>query len=163
MDVEDPSSQLAEPLAATGNSTAVDGNVDLMNSDKAESICHREGCEALARAISSTLGALISEFDSTAGGASRSQDDLYSTIDRLTGELDKLLEDAPSSFILQNAAKITSVRRRVSALNLVLKSIQRRLDNIDRMLFTNLPEGAGMNFKRKWRENGSIESKNQKR
>ncbi|KAI0499015.1 hypothetical protein KFK09_019915 [Dendrobium nobile] len=140
MDSEDPSPQMASPIVATGNATVVDSNAGPMNYDEAEPICHREACEALSRAISSTLGAVMREFDSRADGASRSQDELCLTIDRLTGELDKLLEDAPLSFIMQNAAKITSVRRRVSALNLVLKSIQRRLDNIDRMLSTSLPE-----------------------
>lgn len=86
MDGEDPASQLAAgPLAKTGNATTVDGNADQMNYDKAESLSHSEGCEALARAISSTLCAVMSEFDSRAKGASRSQVDLCSTIDRLTG------------------------------------------------------------------------------
>lgn len=49
-------------------------------------------------------------------------------------ELDKLLEDAPLPFIMQHAAKISVVRKRVSSLNSVMKSVQRRLDNIDRML-----------------------------
>lgn len=56
-------------------------------------------------------------------------------------ELDQLLEDAPSPFIMQHAARITSVRKRVSSLNAVLRSIQRRVDNIDRMLFVGLPHG----------------------
>ncbi|XP_038985698.1 uncharacterized protein LOC103695503 isoform X2 [Phoenix dactylifera] len=54
-------------------------------------------------------------------------------------ELDKLLEDAPLPFIMQHATKISSIRKRVSALNLLLKSIQRRIDNIDRMLSTGIP------------------------
>ena len=56
-------------------------------------------------------------------------------------ELDKLLEDAPLPFIMQHAAKISAMRRRVSALNLILKSIQRRIDNMDRMLFAGVPTG----------------------
>lgn len=57
-------------------------------------------------------------------------------------ELDKLLEDAPLPFIMQHATKISSIRKRVSALNLLLKSIQRRIDNIDRMLSTGVPNGS---------------------
>ncbi|KAL6572353.1 hypothetical protein OROMI_013311 [Orobanche minor] len=49
-------------------------------------------------------------------------------------ELDKLLEDAPSPFIMQHAARISGIRKRVSALKTVLKSIQRQIDNMDRML-----------------------------
>ncbi|XP_020271349.1 uncharacterized protein LOC109846499 isoform X2 [Asparagus officinalis] len=92
------------------------------------------GCDALAKAISSTLGSVIKEFDSRAEGAIQSQDELSRSIDRLTGELDKLLEDAPLPFIMQHAKKISSIRRRVSSLNLILKSIQKRIDNIDRIL-----------------------------
>lgn len=49
-------------------------------------------------------------------------------------ELDQLLDDAPLPFIMQHAAKIAGVRKRVSSLNTLLKSIQRRIDNVDRML-----------------------------
>ncbi|GAB2303254.1 hypothetical protein Dimus_037249 [Dionaea muscipula] len=52
--------------------------------------------EALAKVISSLIGSVIRDFDSKAEEASRSQDQLSSAIDRLTGELDQLLEDAPS-------------------------------------------------------------------
>ncbi|KAK8941018.1 hypothetical protein KSP39_PZI010073 [Platanthera zijinensis] len=141
MDGEVPPSQLAGPVAAIVNAAAAaaDASPDQTNSGEAEFSSRREGCEAIAKAISSTLGAVMTEFDSGAEGASRSQEELCSAIDRLTGELDKLLEGAPLPFIMQNAAKIISVRRRVSSLNLVLKSVQRRLDNIDRMLSTGLP------------------------
>ncbi|KAI7730361.1 hypothetical protein M8C21_021249, partial [Ambrosia artemisiifolia] len=69
----------------------------------------------------------------------RSQDQLSSAIDRLTNELDQLLADAPSPFIMQHATKISGVRKRVSSLNSVLKSIQRRVDNIDRLVSAGLP------------------------
>lgn len=62
-------------------------------------------------------------------------------------ELDQLLEDAPLPFIMQYAAKISGVRKRVSSLNSVLKSIQRRVDNIDRMLSVGLLHG-NYNFSR---------------
>ncbi|RRT69145.1 hypothetical protein B296_00001648 [Ensete ventricosum] len=45
-----------------------------------------EGCDALARAIASTLGAMMREFDSRAEGTARSQDELSLSLDRLTGE-----------------------------------------------------------------------------
>ncbi|WOL03387.1 hypothetical protein Cni_G12107 [Canna indica] len=95
---------------------------------------HHAEFDALAKAISSTLGAVMREFDSRAEGAARSQDELYRSLDRLTGELDKLLEDAPLPFIMQYATKISTIRKRVSALNLTLRSIQRRIDNMDGML-----------------------------
>lgn len=56
-------------------------------------------------------------------------------------ELDQLLEEAPLPFIMQHAAKISGVRKRVSSLNSVLKSIQRRVDNIDRMLSAGMLHG----------------------
>lgn len=56
-------------------------------------------------------------------------------------ELDRLLEDAPSPFTMQHAARISSIRKRVSSMNAVLRSIQRRVDNIDRMLSTASPPG----------------------
>nr|KYP49104.1 hypothetical protein KK1_029134 [Cajanus cajan] len=80
------------------------------------------------------LSSVISDFDFRAQQTLKSQDHLSSAIDRLTGELDQLLEDAPLPFIMQHAAKISSVRKRVLSLNLLLKSIQGRIDNIDRML-----------------------------
>ena len=43
----------------------------------------REGCEALAGAIASTLGAVMREFDSRAEGVDRSQDELSTSLDRL--------------------------------------------------------------------------------
>jgi elongation factor 1-alpha len=57
-------------------------------------------------------------------------------------ELDQLLEDAPLPFIMQHAAKISGVRKRVSSLNSVLKSIQKRVDNIDRLLFVSMLQGT---------------------
>ncbi|RRT59906.1 hypothetical protein B296_00021617 [Ensete ventricosum] len=48
----------------------------------------REGCEALAGAFASTLGAVMREFDSRAEGVDRSQDELSSSLDRLAGDID---------------------------------------------------------------------------
>ncbi|KAJ0102965.1 hypothetical protein Patl1_05102 [Pistacia atlantica] len=56
-------------------------------------------------------------------------------------ELDQLLEDAPLPFIMQHAAKISSVRKRVSSLNSLLRSIQQRIDNMDRMLSAGIHHG----------------------
>ncbi|KAI3703132.1 hypothetical protein L6452_28888 [Arctium lappa] len=94
---------------------------------------------SLAKGLSYTISTIIRDFDSQAQQTSRSQDQLSSAIDRLTGELDQLLADAPSPFIMQHAAKISGVRKRVLSLNLVLKSIQQRVDNIDRLVSAGLP------------------------
>ncbi|GJU66661.1 putative snapin/pallidin/Snn1 [Tanacetum coccineum] len=82
---------------------------------------------------------IIKDFDSQSQQTLQSQDQLSSSILRLTNELDQLLADAPSPFIMQHASKITSVRKRVSSLNSLLKSIQRRVDNIDRLVAAGLP------------------------
>ncbi|XP_022732012.1 uncharacterized protein LOC111286363 isoform X1 [Durio zibethinus] len=97
--------------------------------------------DALAKALSSMLTSLVKDFDSKAHDTLASQDLLSSSIDRLTRELDQLLEDAPLPFIMQHAAKFSNVRKRVLSLNLLLKSIQRRVDNIDRMLSIGLQHG----------------------
>ncbi|CAK8534781.1 unnamed protein product [Lathyrus sativus] len=92
--------------------------------------------DVLAKGLSSILSSVIRDFDFRAQQTLMSQDHLSSSIDRLTGELDQLLEDAPLPFIMQHAAKISSVRKRVSSLNSLLKSIQGRIDNIDRIMST---------------------------
>ncbi|KAI5674595.1 hypothetical protein M9H77_14959 [Catharanthus roseus] len=56
-------------------------------------------------------------------------------------ELDQLLDDAPLPFIMQHAARISGVRKRVKSLNLVLKSIQGRVDNMDRILSAGSMQG----------------------
>ncbi|CAA2981844.1 uncharacterized protein LOC111402381 [Olea europaea subsp. europaea] len=96
---------------------------------------------SVAKGLSSLISSTITDFDSTAEATSRSQEQLAFSLDRLTGELDKLLEDAPSPFIMQHAARISGVRRRVTALNSVLKSIQRRIDNMDRMMSAGSLQG----------------------
>ncbi|XVF19368.1 hypothetical protein REPUB_Repub11eG0104800 [Reevesia pubescens] len=106
-----------------------ESNIDLDNTNSTE---------ALAKALSSMLTSLIKDFDSKAHDTLASQDLLSSSIDRLSRELDQLLEDAPLPFIMQHAAKFSNVRKRVLSLNLLLKSIQRRVDNIDRMLSMGL-------------------------
>ncbi|XP_059440772.1 uncharacterized protein LOC132173326 isoform X1 [Corylus avellana] len=97
--------------------------------------------DAVARGLSSTLATVIRDFDSRAQDTIGSQDQLSSALDRLTRELDQLLEDAPLPFIMQHAAKILGVRKRVSSLNSILKSIQHRVDNIDRMLSVGMLHG----------------------
>uniref|UniRef100_A0A1J3J1V0 Biogenesis of lysosome-related organelles complex 1 subunit 7 n=1 Tax=Noccaea caerulescens TaxID=107243 RepID=A0A1J3J1V0_NOCCA len=96
-----------------------------------------DGGEALARGLSAMLESVIRDFDSKTLGTLNSQDQLSGSLDRLVQELDQLLENAPLPFIVQHASRISSVRQRVSSLNLVLKSIQRRIDNIDQMLSAN--------------------------
>ncbi|XP_076933042.1 uncharacterized protein LOC143598795 [Bidens hawaiensis] len=93
----------------------------------------------MAKGLSYTVSSIIRDFETQAQHTSRTQHQLSSAIDRLTNELDQLLADAPSPFIMQHAAKISGVRKRVSSLNSVLKSIQRRVDNIDRLVSHGLP------------------------
>ncbi|CAI9088079.1 OLC1v1022315C1 [Oldenlandia corymbosa var. corymbosa] len=84
--------------------------------------------------LSNLITSVIEEFDSKAEQTLRSQDQLAFALDRLTGELDQLLDDAPLPFVMQHAARISGVRKRVTSLNSVLKSIQRRIDNIERIM-----------------------------
>ncbi|CAO2836383.1 unnamed protein product [Amaranthus hypochondriacus] len=90
--------------------------------------------EVIAQGISKMVSCVIRDFDSKADDASRSQVKLSTALHRLTTELDQLLEDAPLPFIMQHATKLSNVRKRVSSLNSILRSIQQRLDNIDRMM-----------------------------
>nr|GMD57905.1 uncharacterized protein LOC109178227 isoform X3 [Ipomoea batatas] len=108
-------------------SVAGDGNGDETNTSTSP----------MGIGLSTLISSVIREFDSRADATSSSQDQLSFALDRLTGELDKLLEDAPLPFIMQHAARISGVRKRVTSLNSVLKSIQRRVDNIDRMLLAD--------------------------
>ncbi|GFQ07523.1 hypothetical protein PHJA_002896400 [Phtheirospermum japonicum] len=89
---------------------------------------------SVAGGLYSLISSVMTGLDSRAEATARSHDQLACAVDRLTGELDKLLEDAPSPFIMQHAARISGLRKRVKALNTVLKSIQRQTDNMDRML-----------------------------
>ncbi|KAM1244506.1 hypothetical protein ACFX13_036668 [Malus domestica] len=123
-------SQKTELESSEEKSVTVDQNENAKN--------RLQSTEALAKALSSTLTTVIKDFDSKAQQTFASQDHLSQSLDRLTRELDKLLDDAPFLFIMQHAAKISAVRKRVSSLNSVLKSVQRRLDNIDRMLFVGV-------------------------
>ncbi|KAF3320562.1 Snapin/Pallidin [Carex littledalei] len=91
-------------------------------------------CDALAEAIAAVLGGAIRDFDARASCVGRSQEELSLSLDRITLELDKLLEDAPVPLIMQQAAKISSIRKRVLSLNMLLKSIQRRIDRIDQIV-----------------------------
>ncbi|KAM0919320.1 hypothetical protein ACQ4PT_008247 [Festuca glaucescens] len=95
-------------------------------------------CEALAAAIAGALGGALEEHEAHAAATAQSQGELAAAIDRVNGELDKLLENAPSPVIAQHAARISSIRKRVLALNMLLRSIQRRIDNMDRMISTGV-------------------------
>ncbi|KAG7024708.1 hypothetical protein SDJN02_13526 [Cucurbita argyrosperma subsp. argyrosperma] len=70
--------------------------------------------------------------DDPANEDSSASVELLTSISR--NELDQLLEAAPFPFIMQHASRISSVRKRVLSLNSILRSIQRRLDNIDRAI-----------------------------
>ncbi|KAF0900505.1 hypothetical protein E2562_032110 [Oryza meyeriana var. granulata] len=107
----------------------------------AEPAVQPERCEALAAAIAGVLGGALQEHEACAAATARSQDELAAAVDRLNGELDKLLENAPSPVIMQQAARISSIRKRVLALNMLMRSIQRRIDNIDRIVSTGVTSG----------------------
>ncbi|KAM7251390.1 hypothetical protein ACFE04_023273 [Oxalis oulophora] len=115
-------------------------NDDVSNSSNSSSSSSNR-IDAMAKGLSSMLSSVLNEFDSKAQDTLNSQDQLALALDRLTRELDQLLEDAPLPFIMQHAAKISSVRKRVSSLNSVLKVIQRRVDNIDRTLSMGMRHG----------------------
>ncbi|KAJ1267120.1 hypothetical protein BS78_07G032200 [Paspalum vaginatum] len=96
-----------------------------------------EQCEALASAIAGVLGGALREHEEQVAATVQSQDGVVAAINRLNGELDKLLENAPSLVIMQHSVRISSIRKRISALNMLLKSIQQRIDNIDRIISTD--------------------------
>ncbi|KAL6998782.1 hypothetical protein U1Q18_000147 [Sarracenia purpurea var. burkii] len=129
LDSDADASTTADDTAQPDAATAADDD---------DEINTRDSSSVLAKGLSSMLCSVIRDFDSRAEDTFRSQDQLSFAIDRLTRELDQLLEDAPLPFIMQHAVKISGVRKRVSSLNTLLKSIQRRLDNIDRMLSVGL-------------------------
>ncbi|CAN6276599.1 unnamed protein product [Urochloa humidicola] len=82
-----------------------------------------ERCEALAAAIAGVLGGALRDHEVRAAATARSQDEVAAAVDRLNGELDRLLENAPSLVIMQHSARISTIRKRISALNMLLKSI----------------------------------------
>ncbi|XP_049931136.1 uncharacterized protein LOC116267670 isoform X2 [Nymphaea colorata] len=106
--------------------------------------------EVLGRGITSILENLISGFADRAEGVGQSQVQLSNSIDRLTRELDQLLEDAPMPFIMQHASKISGLCKRVSSLNTILKSMQRRIDNIDHLLSLQFSEDCSRLFLMDW-------------
>ncbi|CAN6465281.1 unnamed protein product [Victoria cruziana] len=112
--------------------------------DSSDVVCEEavgESAEVLGRGVSSVLENLISVFLDRAEGVGQSQAQLSNGIDRLTRELDQLLEDAPMPFIMQRASKISGLCKRVSSLNTILKSIQWRIDNIDWLLSMGSSQG----------------------
>ncbi|KAL9365484.1 hypothetical protein Peur_043357 [Populus x canadensis] len=123
-----------DPSVSTGENPDSNEN----NPQESEFESNNSCGDALGKALSTMLATVIKDLDSKAQDTLNSQDKLNSAIDRLTRELDQLLEDAPLSFIMQHATKISGVRKRVLSLNSVLKSIQKRVDNIERLLFVGM-------------------------
>ncbi|KAG9137207.1 hypothetical protein Leryth_012017 [Lithospermum erythrorhizon] len=128
--------------STTTSAVAEDGDKIDEKNNLLNSTSQTSSSSAIANGLSSLLSSVIKDFDSRAESTINSQDQLGSSLDRLNGELDRLLEDAPLPFIMQHAARISGVRKRVSSLNSVLKSIQRRVDNIDRLLSAGVLQGA---------------------
>lgn len=75
MSNEVPEKQPCDTAEHDPTSVAVDGDDD--NSDASNS--------ALAKGLSTIISSIIREFDDSAAATSRSQDQLSSTLDRLTG------------------------------------------------------------------------------
>lgn len=120
--------------------TSISPNGDLQEGNDGENK-NIGNSNALANGLSSMLINIIRDFDSKADDTLTSQSQLSSSLDRLTTELDQLLEDAPFPFIMQHASRISNVRKRVLSLNSILRTIQRRVDNIDRAIsMGNLPD-----------------------
>ncbi|CAK9325371.1 unnamed protein product [Citrullus colocynthis] len=120
--------------------TSISPNGDLQEGNDGENK-NIGNSNALANGLSSMLINIIRDFDSKADDTLKSQSQLSSSLDRLTTELDQLLEDAPFPFIMQHASRISNVRKRVLSLNSILRTIQRRVDNIDRAIsMGNLPD-----------------------
>ncbi|KAG2581387.1 hypothetical protein PVAP13_6KG031800 [Panicum virgatum] len=141
MDGADLPSPSSSPTAAAGDRRP-EGAGDGSGADGERAAPPPERCEALAAAIAWVLGGALREHEARAAATARSQDEVAAAVDRLNGELDKLLENAPSLVIMQHSARISTIRKRISALNMLLKSIQRRIDNIDRIISTGLTSGT---------------------
>eukprot|EP00897_Mesotaenium_endlicherianum_P003577 jgi/Mesen1/3247/ME000187S02404 len=89
---------------------------------------------AIALGIESLMGPAIRECSSSMAGAFSSQQELAAQIDRLTAELDAMLDKLPLHVISQPAARLTGVSRRVQALSTTLHTVQGRMTNIHAML-----------------------------
>lgn len=90
--------------------------------------------DVLAKGIASVLGPVMNSFDGGVEGVLKSQSILASSIDRLTRELDKLLEDVPHPYATHHATRLSGIRNRVIALNTSLRIIQKRMEMIQRLL-----------------------------
>lgn len=138
---EEEHAQCMVPSVSSNDSQSV--SITTPSKEIAEFTDSNNSCssDSLVKGLSTMLATIIRDFDARAEDTFRSQDQLSCALDRLTKELDQLLEDAPIPFIMQHAAKISGVRKRVSSLNSLLKSIQKRIDNMDRMLSVGLAHG----------------------
>ncbi|CAK9226917.1 unnamed protein product [Sphagnum troendelagicum] len=90
--------------------------------------------DIVSRGIASVLGPVVRSFDSSVDGVMSSQKALSRSIDRLTQELDKQLEDAPLPLVVQHAAKLSGLRKRVQFLTHTLHVVKARIANMDRLI-----------------------------
>ncbi|KAH9561957.1 hypothetical protein CY35_05G048800 [Sphagnum magellanicum] len=90
--------------------------------------------DIVSRGIASVLGPVVRNFDSSVDGVVSSQKALSRSIDRLTQELDKQLEDAPLPLVVQHAAKLSGLRKRVQFLTHTLHVVKARIANMDRLI-----------------------------
>ncbi|CAM6090428.1 unnamed protein product [Calypogeia fissa] len=93
-----------------------------------------EAMETMANGIASVLGPVVRMFETRVDEVLKSQNTLQSSIERLTRELDKLLDDTPLPLGAQHAAKLSGIRKRVGSLTETLRIIQGRINSMDRML-----------------------------
>uniref|UniRef100_A0A2C9VRP9 Biogenesis of lysosome-related organelles complex 1 subunit 7 n=1 Tax=Manihot esculenta TaxID=3983 RepID=A0A2C9VRP9_MANES len=133
--------QLDPLVSSNGNNNPSENNPQEQQCEPNTNNENNKSSKALAKGSSLMLASIIKDFDSKAQDTLKSQDHLNCIIDRHTRELDQLLDDALLPFVMQHAAKISGVRMRVSSLNSLLKSIQRRIDNIDLILSVSSPQG----------------------
>ncbi|KAH8961514.1 hypothetical protein BDL97_05G054400 [Sphagnum fallax] len=151
---EQEEGRLRSAVSSTGNSSSRDDAQDeeeeklpISQSDADRSVGSGGSCgpsesssapstaeDIVSRGIASVLGPVVRNFDSSVDGVMSSQKALSRSIDRLTQELDKQLEDAPLPLVVQHAAKLSGLRKRVQFLTHTLHVVKARIANMDRLI-----------------------------
>ncbi|KAG6552778.1 hypothetical protein Mapa_005726 [Marchantia paleacea] len=127
-------------LSHTTETISLDGEQErrqeadgIKESEESSSIAE-DPTEVIARGIASVLGPVIKTFETRVEEVVKSQHTLENSIDRLTRELDKLLEDTPLPLGAQHAAKLSGIRKRVGSLSDTLRIVQGRVNSMETML-----------------------------
>lgn len=108
---------------------------ELSTSNRAET--DGESVVVLAERIASVLGPAMRDLEGRIESASCSQAVLAGNIDRLAGELDKLLEITPTPLVLQPASQLSRLRKRISSLAASLVVIQGRVSHMNQAVSRN--------------------------